>query len=149
MKATEKLAKEIEARVDKEKNRIEEAKRNKLTGADRFLIKKYKCYLKHTINELGNRDTLLSHSFLEDNDFNRTKSMEKVSDEIFIDKITLFKHFALLMKKEKIPNIDPFLFEKALEQMVGKPFLEYEGYLAQFYIEKIRINDKGIYRIIF
>ena len=107
------------------------------------MIRKYGYYLVKTINQLGNRDDSLLLS--EDNDFNK----KKIKDEIYIDELALFEKFFETLKKENIYDVDPFLFQKAIEEMQGRGNYLDRCFSNEFFIEKQKVHGKVIYGIIF
>jgi hypothetical protein len=142
MKAVDNLILEL----DKENRKRKEDRPKELNEGDRFLIGKYKSYLKDTINKLGNRDTAVS-IFWEDNEFNKKHSKTLMKDVLYMDEASLLKDFLSEVKKDNVGAVDPYLFRKAVEEMVNEACYDYP--YSQFYIEKVKIKDMVLFRIMF
>ena len=109
--------------------------KEELTEKDQFLISKYRHYIVETINKIGKRGDYIDTTQLK--------------DQIVIEEKELFKHFLQHCKKDNVSEIDPYLFKRSLETFEDVTTSNEEGYFALFHVEKMKLEDKTLYKIQF
>lgn len=129
-------------------------KKPKTPPKEAFLIKKYKYYLAKTINNISNRDVLVDDFAWKDNDFNQKNKSRNCCDELVIEEKELLSQFIALAKEKNMHEVNPIIFRKAIDDMISK-LSSFPGMFAfgecpaDFYIERQRIANSVLYRVIF
>ncbi|MBW2965658.1 hypothetical protein KY342_00980 [Candidatus Woesearchaeota archaeon] len=141
----QKKIKKIYQRRKQRKERKREIKRNRLTEADHFIIDKYENYLRKTLVILANREQNPENFHWDEDDYRINNAKNKLKHVIYIDELSLFKDFVKIADEFNIPDINPKLFRKALENIQGSNDFQEES----FFIEKIKISKKPIFRVLF
>lgn len=130
---------------ENKKHKYEEAEKS-----DGYLIRKYYAYLQAVIMELEN--TARKDFFWKDNEFNNEKRKAKEIDTVYISEEELAKLFIEKVKKANIYEICPFLYKKAVKMLLKQNYLNspFEDFSPRtFFMEKIKMEDKVLYRVIF
>jgi len=149
MEATKNLIKNLEKGIEKKKSKIER-KNIRLSKADHFVIRKYIYYIRKTLMDLAQRSFVCDDFLWKDNNFNIKNQKNKRKDVIFIDEKSLFNEFLKTAKEENLAEISPDLFKIAFGKMINKDSYEDDIFFtSQFHIQKIKINDSAIFKVIF
>lgn len=129
-------------------------KKARTPAKETFLIKKYKYYLAKTINKISNRDALADDFCWKDNGFNQKNKSRNCCDELVIEEKELLSQFLITAKEKNMHEVNPLIFRKALDDMITKlsyfpGMFAFGECPADFYIERQRIANSVLYRIIF
>ena len=121
---------------------------------DDFLIKKYKYYLARTIDRISNRNVCNDDFAWKDNEFNLKNQSRNCCDELVIDEKELLSQFILFAKEKNMHEVNPVVFRKAINDMISKSsyfpgMFAFGDSPADFFIERQRIANSTLYRIIF
>jgi len=120
---------------------------------DRYLIRKYQIYIQIAINRLENIGE--SNPFFKDNEFNAEKQRKKMVDTLYIDEKELFKLFIKKLEGDNIHEIDTHLYKQAVKKLLESNYHSRDGHSEEdcfprnFFIERIKVNSKSLFRVIF
>ena len=120
---------------------------------DRYLIRKYQIYIQIAINRLENIGE--SNPFFKDNEFNAEKQRKKMVDTLYIDEKELFKLFIKKLEGDNIHEINTHLYKQAVKKLLESNYHSRDGHSEEdcfprnFFIERIKVNSKSLFRVIF
>ncbi len=128
-----------------QKPRKQAKKHANLTDAEAFLASKYRCFIVRTLYKLCQREILETEEYMTSTWDVRKELRKDAKEELIIDQSSLFKEFVNYVTNFNFPSVDPYIFQNALKDIIGKPIYE----PVCVYIEKIRLGHKSLLRVIF
>ena len=146
------LMEDLEKRIKEKREygagcKEEGKKREDTEKFDSYLIKKYMIYLQIAIIDFwGIRGT---NPCSDDNEFNINKLRGKIINTFYLDDKELLRIFIGKLKEYNIHEIDPHLYCKAIKRMLKNCGYYEDDSPYTFFIEKISIKGKQLYRVIF